>query len=74
MFNCEGGVPDNINGWIPIGIRYPEYDKPVLTSDGKSIQIRILKLDGKLKYWLSDSYMGNIFQATYWMPLPELPK
>ena len=59
--------------WIPIGVEYPPEDIPVLTSDSKSMQIRILKLDGKLKYWFSDSYKGNIFQVIFWMPLPALP-
>lgn len=60
--------------WIPIGLQYPPYNKPVLVSDGKSYQIRILRLRKGLKFWESFSNNNMTYSASHWMPLPKVPK
>ena len=60
--------------WTLIAIEYPPYDKPVLVSDGKSHQIRILRLRDGMKFWESLSTNNMTYSVTHWMPLPEPPK
>jgi hypothetical protein len=59
--------------WIHVGIEYPPLDKSVLVTDGESFQIRILRKDKKIKYWETSSIDGLKYNASYWMPLPDLP-
>lgn len=56
--------------WKYIGIEYPPFDVPVLVTDGKIYQVRTLKKDKKLKYWVHDHEKD--FRADYWMPFPFL--
>lgn len=72
-FNCEGGVPDNVNGWMPIGLDYPVYDKPILVTDGSLIKIMTLRSSSRMRYWECDSLDNENFMVRFWMPLPNLP-
>jgi hypothetical protein len=59
--------------WINIDVEYPPFFKPVLTTDGKSCEIRTLRIRDGIKFWFSHSKSKMHFIVQYWQLLPELP-
>lgn len=62
-----------MNSWIPVTVRLPEPNVPVLAtwSDGENLNIDILVYDGG---WIkeTDIYYSSVFgDVTAWMPLPD---
>ncbi len=57
--------------WISVQDSIPMQDEEVLVSDGWGIVVSLInKKDSKLFWRCNNEY----FNATHWMPLPELPK
>lgn len=57
-------VPDNNDGWIPVGERLPKVGKEVLCTDGKYIYL--VEHDADL-----DAAFGEVDGIIAWQPLPE---
>lgn len=60
-----------VDGWINVGILYPQCNVNVLLTDGKNIGFGYRVQNERYTHWKSHQDLGWI---THWMPLPQPPK